>query len=82
VDFVVSPFIVQESTFKGKNGSFETLRLDLMDRTTARYWDANIIVFNTGHWWTHDKTSKGCVQFLFNFISIVFLFSLFIFCHI
>ncbi|KAH1239103.1 Protein trichome birefringence-like 2 [Glycine max] len=59
VDFVVSPFIVQESTFKGKNGSFETLRLDLMDRTTARYWDANIIVFNTGHWWTHDKTSKG-----------------------
>ncbi|KAH1239099.1 Protein trichome birefringence-like 2 [Glycine max] len=36
VDFVVSPFIVQESTFKGKNGSFETLRLDLMDRTTAR----------------------------------------------
>ncbi|KAH1053546.1 hypothetical protein GLYMA_08G284500v4 [Glycine max] len=45
--------------FEGKNGSFETLRLDLMDRTTARYWDANIIVFNTGHWWTHDKTSKG-----------------------
>ncbi|KAH1154472.1 hypothetical protein AAZX31_18G129900 [Glycine max] len=59
VDFVVSPFIVQESTFNGKNGSFETLRLDLMDRTTARYCDANIIVFNTGHWWTHDKTSKG-----------------------
>ncbi|RDX80190.1 Protein trichome birefringence-like 2, partial [Mucuna pruriens] len=59
VDFVVSPFIVQESTFKGKNRSLETLRLDLMDRTTTRYWDANIIVFNTGHWWTHDKTSKG-----------------------
>ena len=59
MDFVVSPFIVQESTFNGKNGSFETLRLDLMDRTTARYCDANIIVFNTGHWWTHDKTSKG-----------------------
>ncbi|TKY58670.1 trichome birefringence 2 [Spatholobus suberectus] len=59
VDFVVSPFVVQESTFKGKNGSFDTLRLDLMDRTTTRYWDANVIVFNTGHWWTHDKTSKG-----------------------
>ncbi|XP_027348123.1 protein trichome birefringence-like 2 [Abrus precatorius] len=59
VDFVVSPFIVQESTFKEKNGSFETLRLDLMDRTTTKYRDANIIVFNTGHWWTHDKTSKG-----------------------
>ncbi|KAK7361788.1 hypothetical protein VNO77_03872 [Canavalia gladiata] len=59
VDFVVSPFIVQESTFKGKNGSFETLRLDLIDRTTSKYQDANIIVFNTGHWWTHEKTSKG-----------------------
>ncbi|BAT74698.1 hypothetical protein LR48_Vigan01g122400 [Vigna angularis] len=59
VDFVASPFIVQESTFKSKNGSFETLRLDLMDWTTTRYQDANIIVFNTGHWWTHEKTSKG-----------------------
>ncbi|CAI8608728.1 unnamed protein product [Vicia faba] len=31
VDFVASPFLVRESSFKGKNG----------------------------HWWTHDKTSKG-----------------------
>ncbi|KAI5419175.1 protein trichome birefringence-like 2 isoform X2 [Lathyrus oleraceus] len=59
VDFVASPFLVRESSFKGKNGSFETLRLDLMDHTTTRYQDANILVFNTGHWWTHDKTSKG-----------------------
>ncbi|GAU41153.1 hypothetical protein TSUD_190530 [Trifolium subterraneum] len=35
VDFVASPFLVRESTFKGKNGSFETLRLDLMDHTTT-----------------------------------------------
>ncbi|KAE9597976.1 putative PC-Esterase, protein trichome birefringence-like 2 [Lupinus albus] len=59
VDFVNSPFLVQESTFKSKNGSFETLRLDLIDQTTTKYQDADIIVFNTGHWWTHDKTSKG-----------------------
>ncbi|KAL4373526.1 hypothetical protein AHAS_Ahas05G0090600 [Arachis hypogaea] len=59
VDFVSSPFIVRESTFKGINGSFETLRLDLMDQTTTVYHDADIIVFNTGHWWTHEKTSKG-----------------------
>ena len=59
VDFVSSPFIVRESTFKGRNGSFETLRLDLMDQTTTTYHDADIIVFNTGHWWTHEKTSKG-----------------------
>ncbi|KAL4373489.1 hypothetical protein AHAS_Ahas05G0086900 [Arachis hypogaea] len=59
VDFVSSPFIVRESTFKSINGSFETLRLDLMDQTTTVYHDADIIVFNTGHWWTHEKTSKG-----------------------
>ncbi|CAJ1931408.1 unnamed protein product [Sphenostylis stenocarpa] len=58
-NFVSSPFIVQESTFKGTNGSFETLRLDLMDQTTTTYHDADIIVFNTGHWWTHEKTSRG-----------------------
>ncbi|KAF3431233.1 hypothetical protein FNV43_RR25963 [Rhamnella rubrinervis] len=59
VDFVASPFLVRESSFTGRNGSFETLRLDLMDRTTTMYHDADIIVFNTGHWWTHEKTSKG-----------------------
>ncbi|KAL3501164.1 hypothetical protein ACH5RR_035613 [Cinchona calisaya] len=59
VDFVSSPFLVRESTFIGTNGSFETLRLDLMDQTTSMYQDADILVFNTGHWWTHEKTSKG-----------------------
>ncbi|XP_059308463.1 protein trichome birefringence-like 2 isoform X2 [Lycium ferocissimum] len=59
VDFVGSPFLVRESSLNGKNGSFETLRLDLMDHTTSMYYDADIIIFNTGHWWTHEKTSRG-----------------------
>ncbi|XP_050206942.1 protein trichome birefringence-like 2 [Mercurialis annua] len=59
VDFVGSPFLVRESSFNSKNGTLETLRLDLMDQTTKMYEDADIIVFNTGHWWTHEKTSKG-----------------------
>lgn len=59
VDFVSSPFLVRQSAFKGKNGSFETLRLDLMDKTTSMYSDADIVIFNTGHWWTHEKTSRG-----------------------
>ncbi|KAF4395555.1 hypothetical protein G4B88_011019 [Cannabis sativa] len=59
VDFVSSPFLVRQSSFNGKNGSFETLRLDLMDQTTKMYYDADILIFNTGHWWTHEKTSKG-----------------------
>ncbi|XP_073146226.1 protein trichome birefringence-like 2 [Henckelia pumila] len=59
VDFVSSPFFVKESSFNGKNVSFDTLRLDLMDETTAMYHDADVIIFNTGHWWTHEKTSRG-----------------------
>ncbi|XP_030960995.1 protein trichome birefringence-like 2 [Quercus lobata] len=59
LDFVPSPFLVRESSFKGRSGSFETLRLDLMDQTTSMYHDADVLVFNTGHWWTHDKTSRG-----------------------
>lgn len=59
VDFVSSPFLVRESSFKTKNGTFETLRLDLMDQTTSMYHDADVIIFNSGHWWTHEKTSRG-----------------------
>ncbi|XP_017971696.1 PREDICTED: protein trichome birefringence-like 2 [Theobroma cacao] len=59
VDFVAAPFLVKESSFRGENGSIETLRLDLMDPATSMYHDAELMVFNTGHWWTHEKTSKG-----------------------
>ncbi|XP_047326089.1 protein trichome birefringence-like 1 [Impatiens glandulifera] len=60
VEFFVAPFLVQEWEFSEKNGSKkETLRLDIIGRSADGYKSANIIVFNTGHWWTHDKTSKG-----------------------
>lgn len=60
VELFVSPFLVQEWEMPDKNGAKkETLRLDLVGRSSDQYKDADIIVFNTGHWWTHDKTSKG-----------------------
>ncbi|KAJ8438520.1 hypothetical protein Cgig2_024609 [Carnegiea gigantea] len=59
IDYVRAPFLVRKSTFPGKNGPFSTLRLDLMDETTKMYYDAHVLVFNTGHWWTHEKTSRG-----------------------
>ncbi|XP_023002759.1 protein trichome birefringence-like 2 [Cucurbita maxima] len=59
VDFVSSPFLVRESTFERDNETMETLRLDEMDETTEMYRDADVLVFNTGHWWTHEKTSRG-----------------------
>ncbi|KAL3533953.1 hypothetical protein ACH5RR_007474 [Cinchona calisaya] len=60
VEFFVSPFLVREWEFEDKNGTKkETLRLDLMGECADKYKTADIIIFNTGHWWTHDKTSQG-----------------------
>ncbi|XP_058091855.1 protein trichome birefringence-like 2 isoform X2 [Magnolia sinica] len=59
IDFVRSPFLVRPSSVNGQKGEEETLRLDLMDETTPVYREADVLVFNTGHWWTHEKTSKG-----------------------
>lgn len=56
----MAPFLVQEWEVVGKNGTKkETLRLDLISRAASKYKNAEIIVFNTGHWWTHEKTSLG-----------------------
>ncbi|KAM5559069.1 protein trichome birefringence [Rosa sericea] len=60
VEFFVSPFLVREWEMPDKDGSKkETLRLDLVGRSSNLYKDADILIFNTGHWWTHDKTAKG-----------------------
>ncbi|XP_021291190.1 protein trichome birefringence-like 4 [Herrania umbratica] len=58
IDFFKSPFLVQEWKISDKIGTRrETLRLDMIQG--SKYSDADIIVFNTGHWWTHQKTNKG-----------------------
>ncbi|CAN6245917.1 unnamed protein product [Urochloa humidicola] len=61
VEFFHSPFLVQEWEMPIRNGkgTRETLRLDIIDRAFPRYKNADIIIFNSGHWWTHDKTSLG-----------------------
>ncbi|RZC79221.1 hypothetical protein C5167_003731 [Papaver somniferum] len=60
IEFVRSPFLVQEWEMPDTNGTKkETLRLDVVEKSSSIYKDADVIVFNTGHWWTHDKTSKG-----------------------
>ncbi|KAG0449015.1 hypothetical protein HPP92_027554 [Vanilla planifolia] len=60
IEFFRSPFLVQEWEAMSSNGTRkESLRLDVMDRVSSIYKTADVIVFNTGHWWTHEKTPKG-----------------------
>lgn len=60
VEFVRAPFLVQEWEVDEGNGTKkETLRLDLIESSAPKFKEADVIVFNTGHWWTHAKTSEG-----------------------
>ncbi|XP_078148928.1 protein trichome birefringence-like 2 isoform X3 [Carex rostrata] len=60
VDFVRSTFLVKEVVSQKSDGvEDEKLRLDILDDAAVAYRKADVIVFNTGHWWTHEKTSEG-----------------------
>ncbi|KAL5196201.1 Protein trichome birefringence-like 1 [Glycine soja] len=60
VEFFRSVFLVQEWEIPDQKGSTkETLRLDLLERSCDKYKDADVLIFNTGHWWTHEKRIEG-----------------------
>uniref|UniRef100_J3LZF7 Uncharacterized protein n=1 Tax=Oryza brachyantha TaxID=4533 RepID=J3LZF7_ORYBR len=60
VDFVRSTFLVREMINETRVGAVDAkLRLDELDEATPAYRTADIVVFSTGHWWTHLKTSRG-----------------------
>ncbi|KAF2317621.1 hypothetical protein GH714_025775 [Hevea brasiliensis] len=60
VEFVRSHFLVREGVrINAQGNSNPTLSIDRIDKTSGRWKRANILVFNTGHWWTHGKTARG-----------------------
>ncbi|XP_057537251.1 protein trichome birefringence-like 1 [Amaranthus tricolor] len=60
IEFFVAPFLVQPWDVKNPDGTTnETLRLDIVVEESERFKSADVLVYNTGHWWTHEKTSKG-----------------------
>lgn len=62
VEFVRSHFLVREgSRINGQGNSNPVLSIDQIDKSARRWKRADILVFNTGHWWSHGKTARGLV---------------------
>ncbi|KAG1326898.1 putative protein trichome birefringence-like 5 [Cocos nucifera] len=60
VEFVRSHFLVREGKRVNRQGSSSpTLAIDHIDKSARRWKRADILVFNTGHWWVHGKTARG-----------------------
>lgn len=59
-----SHFLVKEGIrINARGNSNPTLSVDRVDKSAERWKRADILVFNTGHWWTHRKTARGYALF-------------------
>jgi hypothetical protein len=59
VEYYVTHYLVHESKARVGQKRVQTLRIDSIDRGTSRWRGADILVFNTAHWWSHYKTKAG-----------------------
>lgn len=59
IEYYVTHFLVHEGKARVGKKRVQTLRIDTMDRGSSRWKGADILVFNTAHWWTHSKTKSG-----------------------
>jgi len=63
VEYYVSHFLVHESKARVGQKRRPTLRIDAIDHGSSRWKGADVLVFNTAHWWSHYKTKAGLALF-------------------
>lgn len=59
IEYHVTHFLVRESKARVGKKRVPTLRIDSIDRSFPKWRGADILVFNSGHWWSHYKTKSG-----------------------
>lgn len=71
VELSWAPFLVRQhkipesinATSNTTTKESETLQIDTIDELAQDWKQAHILVFNTGHWWTHPEPNKGINYF-------------------